>query len=68
MMISSGWHRRRKHTGQLNNNQAFGEPPTPEPSDYPGNFSLDLVGLVANLSWVDAGGDQLPENYLVHGR
>jgi hypothetical protein len=51
--------------GQLNNNQAFGEPPTPEPSDYPADFSASIIGLVAHLSWTDASGNQLPENYLV---
>jgi hypothetical protein len=51
--------------GQLNNNQAFGEPPTPEPTDYPDYFSSVITGLVAHLSWTDATGSQLPENYLV---
>lgn len=51
--------------GQINNNQAFGEPPTPEPTNYPDYFSSDIIGLVAHLSWTDATGSQLPENYLV---
>lgn len=51
--------------GQLDNDQFFGEPPTPEPSDYPGNFDLNLAGLVAHLSWVDSEEGQIPEYYLV---
>jgi hypothetical protein len=51
--------------GQLNNDQAFGQPPTPEPTNYPADFLTNITGLVAYISWTDAVGEQLPENYLV---
>jgi hypothetical protein len=51
--------------GQLNNNQAFGEPPIPEPTNYPSDFTSSIIGLVAYLSWTDVSGSQPPENYLI---
>jgi hypothetical protein len=51
--------------GQLINDQAFGQPPTPEPTNYPADFLTNITGLVAYISWTDAVGEQLPENYLV---
>lgn len=38
---------------------------SPEPTDYPEEFEATAAGLNAVLSWIDAAGSQLPENYLV---
>lgn len=37
----------------------------PEPSNYPTDFAASANGASANVSWTDATGDQLPQNYLV---
>jgi len=37
----------------------------PEPSNYPTDFAAAAGGVSTNLSWADATGDQLPQNYLV---
>jgi len=37
----------------------------PEPSNYPTEFSASVNGIGALVSWIDATGDQLPQNYLV---
>jgi hypothetical protein len=37
----------------------------PEPSNYPTDFSAEVAGISANVSWTDATGDQLPQKYLV---
>ena len=37
----------------------------PEPSNYPTEFSASVNGIGALASWIDATGDQLPQNYLV---
>ena len=38
---------------------------TPEPTNYPTDFASLAVGTVINLSWTDATGAQLPENYIL---
>ncbi len=38
---------------------------TPEPTNYPTDFSGEAVGLGAALSWTDAVGAQLPSAYLI---
>lgn len=38
---------------------------TPEPTNYPNDFSAFAAGININLSWTDATGDQLPGAYLV---
>ncbi|MBN2174223.1 MAG: choice-of-anchor J domain-containing protein [Bacteroidales bacterium] len=38
----------------------------PEPTNYPTNFSATATGTTINLSWTDATGTQLPENYLIY--
>ena len=37
----------------------------PEPSNYPTEFAASVSGIGALVSWIDATGDQLPQNYLV---
>jgi len=37
----------------------------PEPSNYPTDFAAAVSGVGAGLTWTDATGDQLPQNYLV---
>lgn len=39
----------------------------PEPSNYPTEFSAEVVGQSIALSWQDATGDQLPTAYLIVG-
>jgi PKD repeat protein len=51
--------------GQLNNGQTFGGTIYPEPTNYPTNFATTITGLVADLTWTDATGAQLPGHYLV---
>jgi len=38
----------------------------PEPSNYPTEFAAAPNGVAVSVSWVDAIGDQLPQNYLVY--
>jgi len=38
----------------------------PEPSNYPTAFAAAANGVTASVSWTDAIGDQLPQNYLVY--
>ncbi|MCD4684037.1 MAG: choice-of-anchor J domain-containing protein, partial [Bacteroidales bacterium] len=40
-------------------------PVTPEPTNYPANFTADATSTVINLSWTDATGTQLPEAYII---
>jgi PKD repeat protein len=51
--------------GTLNNNQNLVTGPTPEPTDYPTNFSATAVVFTINLTWTDAAGNQPPDAYLV---
>ena len=37
----------------------------PEPSNYPTAFVAGANGIFAATTWIDATGDQLPQNYLV---
>lgn len=37
----------------------------PEPSNYPTEFQSIREGVSANLTWIDATGDQLPHYYLI---
>ncbi len=37
----------------------------PEPSNYPTDFSASANGTGVAVTWTDATGDQLPQNYLV---
>ena len=37
-----------------------------EPTNYPTDFAAMPIGLSANLTWIDATGDQLPEMYLIY--
>ena len=38
----------------------------PEPTNYPTDFAAGANGILAATTWVDATGDQLPQNYLVY--
>jgi hypothetical protein len=40
-------------------------PITPEPTNYPTNFTADATSTEINLSWTDATGTQLPEAYII---
>jgi PKD repeat protein len=51
--------------GQLNNGQTFGGTIFPEPTNYPTGFTAVITGLVADITWIDAVGGQLPGHYLV---
>jgi len=37
----------------------------PEPSNYPTDFLATVNGVSAQINWVDATGDQLPQKYLI---
>ncbi|MCF8379544.1 MAG: choice-of-anchor J domain-containing protein [Bacteroidales bacterium] len=37
----------------------------PEPSAYPTSFNATVIGTQINLTWIDATGSQLPENYIL---
>ena len=50
--------------GALNNNQSFAGP-SPEPSNYPTDFTATPSSLTIDLTWTDATGSQLPDGYLV---
>jgi len=39
----------------------------PEPTNYPTNFSADGNGSSILVTWTDATGSQIPENYVVYG-
>jgi len=52
--------------GELNQNQSFGSfNPDPEPSNFPTAFSGLAIDFSAELTWIDATGDQLPAAYLI---
>ncbi|MCD4698380.1 MAG: DUF5017 domain-containing protein, partial [Bacteroidales bacterium] len=38
----------------------------PEPTNYPTSFEANATGTIINLSWIDAVGSQLPENYILY--
>ena len=38
---------------------------TPEPTNYPTDFSAEATGTTIDLSWIDAIGTQLPEKYVI---
>ncbi len=38
----------------------------PEPSNYPTDFAATAIGTSMTVSWTDATGDQLPQNYVVY--
>lgn len=40
-------------------------PTTPEPTNYPTNFTADATSSEINLTWTDATGTQLPEAYII---
>jgi hypothetical protein len=44
---------------------AFGGGPTPEPTNYPTNFTASTAPFTINLAWTDAIGTQQPSAYLV---
>ncbi|MEZ5083293.1 MAG: choice-of-anchor J domain-containing protein [Bacteroidales bacterium] len=39
----------------------------PEPTNYPTSFAAVASGTTINVSWIDATGSQLPENYIIYG-
>lgn len=41
--------------------------PSPEPTNYPTNFTATVNGLNITLTWNDATGGQLPHKYLIIG-
>jgi len=55
--------------GALNNDQSFDTfVPDPEPTNYPTDFMAEAAGMMIDLTWTDATGEQLPAGYVVIGR
>lgn len=55
--------------GALNNDQSFDTfVPDPEPTNYPTDFLAEAEGMMIEITWTDATGEQLPAGYLVLGR